>query len=181
MNFVRLMSPAASSAMTRLRNCFRDIADVMIAFKKFDANNDGALSQQELIAGMKTTGMNFDNQDCANIFAMADLNQDGEISAIFALGDSDGDGKVSFAEFAQLVLPSARDKVTTLKKSFKGAQDIQAAFQRFDVNKDGKISCDELKNGLQSSGLRLNDQEVMTIFAMADVDGDGEISLEEFS
>ena len=242
--FVRLMSPAASSAMTRLRNCFRDIADVMIAFKKFDANNDGALSQQELIAGMKTTGMNFDNQDCANIFAMADLNQDGEISyvefatalfpaaadglskfrsrlgaitdvkmafkrfdadgdgeismselkngagsgfssgeisAIFTLGDSDGDGKVSFAEFAQLVLPSARDKVTTLKKSFKGAQDIQAAFQRFDVNKDGKISCDELKNGLQSSGLRLNDQEVMTIFAMADVDGDGEISLEEFS
>merc|ERR1719239_1180851 len=67
--FIRLMSPAASSAMTRLRNCFRDIADVMIAFKKFDANNDGALSQQELISGMKTTGMNFDNQDCANIFA----------------------------------------------------------------------------------------------------------------
>merc|ERR1719397_2399528 len=105
----------------------------------------------------------------------------GEISAIFALGDSDGDGKVSFAEFAQLVLPSARDKVTTLKKNFKGAQDIQAAFQRFDVNKDGKISCDELKNGLQGSGLKLNDQEVMTIFAMADIDGDGEISLDEFS
>ena len=242
--FIRLMSPAASSAMTRLRNCFRDITDVMIAFKKFDANNDGALSQQELISGMKTTGMNFDNQDCANIFAMADLNQDGEISyvefatalfpaaadglskfrsrlgaitdvkmafkrfdadgdgeismselkngagsgfssgeisAIFALGDSDGDGKVSFAEFAQLVLPSARDKVTTLKKNFKGAQDIQAAFQRFDVNKDGKISCDELKNGLHGSGLKLNDQEVMTIFAMADIDGDGEISLDEFS
>jgi Ca2+-binding EF-hand superfamily protein len=241
--FIRLMSPAASSAMTRLRNCFRDITDVMIAFKKFDANNDGALSQQELISGMKTTGMNFDNQDCANIFAMADLNQDGEISyvefatalfpaaadglskfrsrlgaitdvkmafkrfdadgdgeismselkngagsgfssgeisAIFALGDSDGDGKVSFAEFAQLVLPSARDKVTTLKKNFKGAQDIQAAFQRFDVNKDGKISCDELKNGLHGSGLKLNDQEVMTIFAMADIDGDGEISLDEF-
>merc|ERR1719458_742056 len=229
---------------TGMSSCFRDISDVMIAFKKFDANNDGALSQQELISGMKTTGMNFDNQDCANIFAMADLNQDGEISyvefatalfpaaadglskfrsrlgaitdvkmafkrfdadgdgeismselkngagsgfssgeisAIFALGDSDGDGKVSFAELAQLVLPSARDKVTTLKKNFKGAQDIQAAFQRFDVNKDGKISCDELKNGLHGSGLKLNDQEVMTIFAMADIDGDGEISLDEFS
>merc|ERR1712106_549276 len=242
--FIPLMSPSAATAMNRLRNSFRDITEVIIAFKKFDANNDGALSQQELISGMKTTGMNFDNQDCANIFAMADLNQDGEISyvefatalfpaaadglskfrsrlgaitdvkmafkrfdadgdgeismselkngavsdfssgeisAIFALGDSDGDGQVSFAEFAQLVLPSARDKVTTLKRTFKGAQDIQAAFQRFDINKDGQISCDELKNGLQGSGLKLNDQEVMTIFAMADIDGDGEISLDEFS
>merc|ERR1719153_798078 len=242
--FVRLMSPAASSAMTRLRNCFRDIADVMIAFKKFDANNDGALSQQELIAGMKTTGMNFDNQDCANIFAMADLNQDGEISyvefatalfpaaadglskfrsrlgaitdvkmafkrfdadgdgeismselkkgagsdfsageinAVFALGDSDGDGKISFAEFAQLVLPSAREKVCMLKKNIRGDNDIKAAFHKFDVNKDGKISCEELKNGLNGSGLKLNDQEVMTIFAMADIDGDGEICQDEFS
>merc|ERR1719458_1790573 len=230
--------------MNRLRNCFRDISDIMREFKKFDTNCDGALSQQEVVAGMKNMGMNFESKECENVFAMADLNQDGEISfvefagalfpaaadgvakfrarlgaitdvkmafkrfdadgdgeismselkngagggfssgeisAIFALGDSDGDGKVSFAEFAQLVLPSARDKVTTLKKNFKGAQDIQAAFQRFDVNKDGKISCDELKNGLHGSGLKLNDQEVMTIFAMADIDGDGEISLVEFS
>merc|ERR1719474_1558216 len=242
--FIPLMSPSAATAMNRLRNSFRDITEVIIAFKKFDSNNDGALSQDELLAGMRSTGLDFDSKECGMVFSMADLNQDGEInyvefvsalfpaasdglskfrgrlgaitdvkmafkrfdadgdgeismselkngagsgfssgeiSAIFALGDSNQDGKVSFAEFAQLVLPSAREKVCMLKKSFKGAQDIQAAFQRFDVNKDGKISCDELKNGLQSSGLRLNDQEVMTIFAMADVDGDGEISLEEFS
>jgi calmodulin len=242
--FIRLMSPSANSALNRLRNCFKDISDVMVAFKKFDANNDGALSQQELVAGMKSTGLNFESQECANVYALADLNQDGEISyvefvsalfpaaadglskfrgrlgaitdvkmafkrfdadgdgeitlaelkngagsgfsngeisAIFSLGDCDGDGKISFAEFAQLILPSAREKVSLLKKNFRGAQDVQAAFQKFDINKDGKISCDELKSGLGGSGLRLNDQEVMTIFAMADMDGDGEIDLNEFS
>lgn len=242
--FIPLMSPSAATAMNRLRNSFRDITEVIIAFKKFDGNNDGALSQNELLSGMRSTGLDFDSQECNMVFAMADLNQDGEINyvefvsalfpaasdglskfrsrlgaitdvkmafkrfdadgdgeisimelkngagpgfstgeiaSVFALGDSDQDGKLSFAEFAQLVLPAAREKVCTLKKSFKGPQEVQAAFQKFDVNKDGMISCEELKNGLNDCGLRFNDQEVQTIFAMADIDGDGEISLNEFA
>jgi len=242
--FIPLMSPSAATAMNRLRNSFRDVTEVIIAFKKFDANKDGALSQNELLSGMRSTGLDFDAEECKMVYAMADLNQDGEINyvefvsalfpaasdglskfrsrlgaitdvkmafkrfdadgdgeisimelkngagqgfstgeiaAVFALGDSDQDGKLSFAEFAQLVLPAAREKVCTLKKSFKNAQEVQAAFQKFDINKDGMISCDELKNGLNASGLRLNDQEVQTIFAMADIDGDGEISMNEFA
>merc|ERR1719410_3100056 len=242
--FIPLMSPSAASSMNRLRNSFRDITEAIISFKKFDANGDGALSQNELLQGLQGTGVNFDSQECSNVFAMADLNQDGEISmveyisalfpaasdglskfrgrlgaitdvkmafkrfdadgdgeitiqelkngagqgfssgeilAVFSLGDSDQNGRLSFAEFAQLVLPSAREKVCQLKKSFNNSRAIEEAFNRFDVNKDGNISCEELRNGLNSSGLRFNDQEVMTVFAMADIDGDGEISLAEFS
>ena len=242
--FIPLMSPSAASAMNRLRNSFRDITESIIAFKKFDANKDGALSQAELLQGVASSGMNFDPAEVGSVFAMADLNQDGEISmvefvsalfpaaadglskfrsrlgaitdvkmafkrfdadgdgeititelktgagqgfstgeigAVFALGDSDQNGRLSFAEFAQLVLPSAREKVSQLKKTFKGKQGITEAFQRFDVNKDGNISSEELRNGLNSCGLKFNDQEVMTVFAMADIDGDGEISLVEFS
>eukprot|EP00091_Calanus_sinicus_P016427 TRINITY_DN35776_c0_g1_i1.p1 TRINITY_DN35776_c0_g1~~TRINITY_DN35776_c0_g1_i1.p1 ORF type:complete len:524 (-),score=190.55 TRINITY_DN35776_c0_g1_i1:33-1604(-) len=237
------MSPSAATAMNRLRNSFRDITEVIIAFKKFDGNKDGALSQNELLSGMRSTGLDFDSQECNMVFAMADLNQDGEInyvefvSALFPaasdglskfrsrLGaitdvkmafkrfDADGDGEISIMELKNgagpgfstgeiasallwetqirmessallnlpTVLPAAREKVCTLKKSFKGPQEVQAAFQKFDVNKDGMISCEELKNGLNGCGLRFNDQEVQTIFAMADIDGDGEISLNEFS
>jgi Ca2+-binding EF-hand superfamily protein len=242
--FIPLMSPSAATAMNRLRNSFRDITEVIIAFKKFDSNNDGAISQNELLSGMRNTGLDFESQECNMVFSMADTDQNGEINyvefvsalfpaasdglakfrgrlgaitdvkmafkrfdadgdgeisimelkngagagfstgeiaSVFALGDSDQNGKLSFAEFAQLVLPSAREKVCMLKKSFKNTQEVQAAFQRFDVNNDGMISCEELKNGLNNCGMRFNDQEVQTIFAMADIDGDGEISLNEFS
>jgi len=242
--FIPLMSPSAATAMNRLRNSFRDITEVIIAFKKFDSNNDGAISQNELLTGMRNTGLDFESQEANMVFSMADLDQNGEINyvefvsalfpaaadglakfrgrlgaitdvkmafkrfdadgdgeisimelkngagagfstgeiaSVFALGDSDQDGKLSFAEFAQLVLPNAREKVSMLKKTFKNSQEVQAAFQRFDVNKDGMISCEELKNGLNNSGIRFNDQEVQTVFAMADIDGDGEISMNEFS
>ena len=241
--FIRLMSPSASSGMNSLRNSFRNISEVIAAFKKFDANNDGALSQQELLNGINSIGLQLSQQECSGIFGMADINQDGEInyiefvsalfpaaadglarfrsrlgaitdvkvafkrfdadgdgsisinelakgagngfsageiSAVFALGDSDQDGSIDFAEFAQLVLPSARDKVGQIRKSFNSANAIEQAFQKFDVNKDGKISCDELAQGLRSCGMKFNDQEVMTVFAIADLDGDGEICIDEF-
>ena len=38
------------------------------------------------------------------------------------LGHSNQNGKLYFAKFAQLVLPSAREKKCMLKTSFKGAQ-----------------------------------------------------------
>merc|ERR1719495_1823265 len=161
--FVSALFPSAADGLSKFRSRLGAITDVKMAFKRYDADGDGEISIMELKNG---AGSGFST---------------GEIASVFALGDSNQDGKLSFAEFAQLVLPSAREKVCMLKKSFKGAQEVQAAFQKFDVNKDGKISCEELKNGLNGTGFRVNDQEVQTIFAMADVDGDGEISMEEFS
>ena len=161
--FVSALFPAAADGLSKFRSRLGAITDVKMAFKRFDADGDGEITITELKSG---AGQGFST---------------GEIAAVFALGDSDQNGRLSFAEFAQLVLPSARDKVCQLKKSFKGQKGVTDAFNKFDVNKDGKISCEELRNGLNGSGLRFNDQEVMTVFAMADIDGDGEISLAEFS
>merc|ERR1711892_652862 len=58
--------------------------------------------------------------------------------------------------------------------------EVAAAFKKFDVDNDGKISSQELQNGLKSTGLNFTNQEVDVIFAVADLDGDGEISLAEF-
>jgi Ca2+-binding EF-hand superfamily protein len=241
--FVRLMSPSAASSMNRLRNTFRDIQEVIMAFKKFDTNRDGAISQQELLNGMRSTGLDFGQDEARSVFEMADVNTDGEInytefvsalfpaasdglvkfrskfnnipcvkqafrqfdadgdgaisimelkngmgggfssgeiSSVFCLADVDGDGQVSFAEFASLIIPSASEKIGKLKKNFNSSKAIEDAFNKFDVNRDGKISVDELRNGLNNSGLRFSPAEVDTIFAIADIDGDGEISLDEF-
>merc|ERR1719431_1732414 len=227
--FVRLMCPAAESGLNKFRNSFRNIHEVISAFKSFDENCDGALSQQELVAGTKSLGLNLSSSEVKAIFILADVNQDGEVnytefvsalypvaadgiaklrnslkdigcvrqafkkfdadgdgeisiqelkagassvgkfsdgelSAIFAIGDIDNDGKISFPEFARIVLPSADEKISQLKKTIGSANEVSAAFKKFDVNNDGKISS----------------QEVDGIFAVADLDGDGEISLAEF-
>merc|ERR1712106_612748 len=243
--FVRLMCPAAESGLAKFRNSFRNIHEVISAFKRFDENCDGALSQQELVAGINSIGLHLTTAEVKAIFILADINQDGEInytefvsalypvaadgiaklrnslkdigcvrqafrkfdadgdgeisiqelkagagsvgkfsdgelSAVFAIGDIDNDGKISFPEFARIVIPSADEKISQLKKSIGSANEVAAAFKKFDVDNDGKISSQELQNGLKSTGLNFTNQEVDVIFAVADLDGDGEISLAEF-
>merc|ERR1719297_157820 len=243
--FVRLMCPAAESGLNKFRNCFRNIQELIGAFKRFDENCDGSLSPQELVAGAKTVGLNLTSSEVKAIFTLADTNNDGEVnytefisalypvasdglaklrnalkdiscirqafkrfdsdgdgeislqelksgaasmgkfsdgelSAVFAMGDVDNDGKISFSEFAKLIIPSANDKISQLKKKMGSANDVAAAFKKFDVNNDGKISNQELENGLRSTGLKFTSQEVGVIFAVAALDGDNEISLVEF-
>jgi Ca2+-binding EF-hand superfamily protein len=243
--FVKLMCPAAESGLSRFRNSFRNIQEVVSAFKRFDANGDGSLSQQELINGMRSTGAKLTAAEMKAIFVLADINQDGEVnftefvsalfpavadglakmrralssvksvkeafckfdadkdgeitflelksgatsigkftdgelSSIFAVGDVDHDGKISFAEFARMLIPSVDEKISLLKKSLGNANDVTIAFNKFDTNKDGKISSQELKNGLNAIGLKLTEAEISSIFAVGDLDGDGEISIHEF-
>ena len=243
--FVRLMCPAAESGLNKFRNCFRNIQEVIGAFKRFDDNCDGSLSPQELVAGARSVGLSLTSAEVKAIFVLADVNgdgevnytefisamypvasdgisklrnalkdincvrqafkrfdadgdgeisiqelksgasslgkfSDGELAAVFAMGDVDNDGKISFPEFAKLVIPSAGEKVSVLKKKLGSANDVAAAFKKFDVNNDGNISNQELQAGLRSTGLNFTQQEVDVIFAVADLDGDGEISLAEF-
>merc|ERR1719336_448635 len=243
--FVRLMCPAAESGLNKFRNCFRNIQELIGAFKRFDENCDGSLSPQELVAGAKSVGLNLTASEVKAIFTLADTNNDGEVdytefisalypvasdglaklrnalkditcmrqafkrfdadgdgeisvqelksgasslgkfsdgevAAVFAIGDVDNDGKISFSEFAKMVIPSANEKISLLKKKMGSANDVAAAFKKFDVNNDGKISNQELENGLKSTGLKFTSQEVGVIFAVADLNGDNEISLAEF-
>ena len=46
-------------------------------FKKFDTNRDGAISQQELLNGMRSTGLDFGQEEAKSVFEMADVNTDG--------------------------------------------------------------------------------------------------------
>ena len=243
--FVRLMCPSAQSGLNKFRNAFRNIQEIVAAFKRFDTNCDGSLSQQELVNGMRASQLNFSSNEIKAIFVLADINQDGEINftefvsalfpvasdglskiknvlksvssvkdafrkidadgdggisfqefksgmatvvalsdgelkAVFAVGDVDGDGNISFIEFAKMLIPSADEKISELKKSLGSASQVESAFKKFDVNKDGKISKEELSNGLKASSMKFSALEIDTIFAVADLDGDGEISLAEF-
>merc|ERR1719431_996715 len=145
--------------------CFRNVQGVRETFKKFDADGDAQISRQEVIQGASSSGMK--------------MSAD-EVDTLFILGDKDDNGQIDFSEFAEIMIPSAPERIAKLKKCFRNRSEIESAFRRFDTNKDGAISFNELKSGLSSCGILFTEQEVETCFAVADRDGDGEVSLSEF-
>merc|ERR1712226_115859 len=165
LEFSKIMIPSCQDTLTKFWKCFRNVQGVRETFKRFDADGDAQISRQEVMQGASGAGMKM----------TAD-----EVDTLFILGDKNGDGAIDFAEFAEIMIPSAPERIAKLKKCFRNRTEIEAAFRRFDTNKDGSISLDELKSGLKGSGILFTEQEAETCFAVGDSNGDNEVSMEEF-
>jgi len=59
--------------------------------------------------------------------------------------------------------------------------ELQAVFQKFDANGDGKISRSELGMLMKSLGCPASDEELRLMVSVADSDGDGFIDFSEFA
>lgn len=57
---------------------------------------------------------------------------------------------------------------------------LKEMFKAMDVDNSGTITYEELKNGLQQQGSRLNESDVQKLMEAADVDGNGTIEFNEF-
>ncbi|EHA8588299.1 calcium-dependent protein kinase 20 [Cocos nucifera] len=64
--------------------------------------------------------------------------------------------------------------------SVEEVADIKDMFERMDINSNGKISLEELKNGLHRLGHQIADADVQILMEAADVDGDGSLDYGEF-
>merc|ERR1719244_1120848 len=165
LEFSKIMLPACQDALNKFWKCFKTVSSVKDAFKRFDADGDGQISRQEVMQGASASGLKLSAE---------------EVDTLFILGDKDNNGKIDFSEFAEIMIPSAPERIAKLKKCFRNRSEIESAFRRFDTNKDGAISYEEMKIGLKHCGIDFTDQEVEIVFAVGDRDGNGEVSLTEF-
>ena len=92
--------------------------EMQAAFKKFDTDKDGAIDANEMKNGLKAFGVTM---------------SDAEMKAIFAMADVNGDGQVCMGEFIALL--SGGNPVASINK-LKNA---------LDTNKDGVLSQQEIQ------------------------------------
>ena len=81
LEFAKLMIPSATDALAKFWKGFRDIKNVRQPFKQFDADNDGAITRQEVIQGMKVSERHLNNDEIDTLFILADRDGDGRINS----------------------------------------------------------------------------------------------------
>lgn len=154
--FIGVMYPMVAQALKKMTKDIRNIDDARFVFKQLDHDGDGLLSQEEL-------------RKSGNRFTVP------EIEALFAVGDINLDGEIDIHEFINVMCPGATTVIARIKDQFQSVEDMEEIFKVLDLNGDGKISREEMM-----AGKKFNEQEVNAVFDLGDSDRDGEIDLQEF-
>ncbi|XVE55915.1 hypothetical protein DITRI_Ditri03aG0195400 [Diplodiscus trichospermus] len=170
-----------------------DYDELMRLFKRCDVNKDGKLSYEEVKAGFRRLQSRFPAYRTQRAFQMADQNRDGYIDEAeleklvsYALGCYQGNTTRSIATKAAVQnmlrfanLPEGVHKTCQRKTGAPlpliGAQ-LKSIFKRFDIDRDGRLSKQELRKAFASLGSYLPGWRVVRGLHQADCDGNGYVS-----
>ena len=131
----------------------QEIGALKKVFQALDVNGDGMLTYRELKEG-------FEKYFGKSISEM-------KINKIIEEIDSNSDGIISYEEFL---------RVSVNQKTILDEKNLRLAFDRFDLNKDGKLSKEELRVVLGTSEF----DYINTLLRLIDENKDGFLSFEEF-
>ena len=128
------------------------------AFKIFDKNNDGLITQDELKQLLNNIGQK---------------PSDSEIQDMINEIDIDGDGKINFDNFITLMEKKLRDH--------DNEEELIETFKVFDKDGIGFITFNNLKDVIKNLGLNYSDDEIMEMIKECDLDNDMMINYDEFT
>jgi Ca2+-binding EF-hand superfamily protein len=126
-------------------------------FKKFDKDDNNALSMAELHALLRAVGRSYAPERLQEVMDM----MTGRVNS----------DTLTFAEFTNLV---HRNLTNTPEDA------MLQRFRFFDMDGSGEISLEELRLCLRDIDTGLSDSEIEEMLKLADTSGDKELSYEEF-
>ncbi|XP_075218781.1 uncharacterized protein LOC142323260 isoform X2 [Lycorma delicatula] len=151
-----------TNTSTRLPLSKTQMQEFREAFRLFDKDGDGSITQEELGRVMRSLGQ----------FAREE-----ELQQMLQEIDIDGDGYFSFEEFVEIV---SNMGATTERTADQEEKELRDAFRIFDKHNRGYITASDLRAVLQCLGEDLSEEEIEDMIKEVDVDGDGRIDFYEF-
>merc|ERR1711915_432805 len=133
--FVGVLYPVVAGALAKMTKDIRNVDDARYLFKSLDFDGDGLLSQEEL----RKSGCKFSAKEIEALFAIGDVNGDGEIDIqeLITKMDLYGDGKITREEM--------------MEYSSLNEQEVNAVFDLGDADRDNAIDLNEFVAVMQTS------------------------------
>jgi len=134
------------------------------AFSMLDADDNGAVSHEEVADLLERLGFN--------------VSED-EVMDMIQEVDTDGNGTIEFDEFVECVRPALTAK--PVEKTSQPNEGMMAAFKEFDEDGNGFIEPEELRTKMsEMSGCEIPMEQIQDMIKQVDVNGDGKVDYEEF-
>ncbi|XP_028548644.1 calcium-dependent protein kinase 3-like [Dendrobium catenatum] len=133
-----------------------EVEDMKEKFKMMDTDNDGIVSYEELKNGLSKFGS---------------LLEESEVQMLIEAVDTNGKGKLDYGEFVAVSLH--------LQK-MANDEHLRRAFSFFDMDGNGFIEPEELREALAEDGSKESTDVANDILQEVDTDKDGRISYDEF-
>ncbi|XP_029015703.1 calcium-binding protein 4 isoform X2 [Betta splendens] len=139
-----------------------ELDELQEAFKEFDYDADGFIHYKDIADCMRTMGY---------------MPTEMELIEIIQQIKTKWGGHVDFDDFCQLMGP----RMLAETAHMVGLKELRCAFKQFDCDGDGKITLDELKEGMKTLlGEKLKKGELEEILGDIDLNKDGNIDFDEF-
>uniref|UniRef100_A0A3Q2YY15 EF-hand domain-containing protein n=1 Tax=Hippocampus comes TaxID=109280 RepID=A0A3Q2YY15_HIPCM len=130
------------------------------AFKEFDYDQDGYLNYKDVAECMRTMGYMPTEMELLEIVQQIKMRMG---------------GLMDFEDFTELMGPRMMGETADML----GLKELQSAFLQFDLDGDGKITQDEMKEAAKSLlGEKLKKGELEDILKELDINADGNIDFE---
>ncbi|XP_015252445.1 PREDICTED: calcium-binding protein 2-like [Cyprinodon variegatus] len=161
------MNKVYNSILNSIFGAERDLAQAELdelqeAFKEFDYDQDGYLNYKDVAECMRTMGYMPTEMELLEIVQQIKMRMG---------------GLMDFEDFIELMGPRMMGETTNMM----GLKELKSAFLQFDLDGDGKINQEEMKEALKTLlGEKLKKGELEEILKELDVNADGNIDFEEF-